>query len=111
MSDDELDELESFELTKAYTFGNREIQITLRKGKLLSMKRKNVLLLGCENSGKSTIMKQIRRLFGDGYTDKEKMKHTSLIHKFIINQMQKLMEYVVVTRLDNKGIDTEFTSK
>ena len=71
----------------------------MRKDKLISLDTKQILLLGTENSGKSTIMKQIKRIFGDGYTEREKMKFKGIIHKFIIGQMIILLSHLDTMQL------------
>eukprot|EP01084_Bolivina_argentea_P296814 511244_1 len=52
------DELNTFELTHSYTFGNKYIQKELKKDKLIKNDINEILLIGCNNSGKNTIMKQ-----------------------------------------------------
>eukprot|EP01084_Bolivina_argentea_P046819 86233_1 len=76
---------------RPFTFGNKYIQKELNKDKLIKNGTKEILLIGCENSGKQTIMKQLKRMFGNGYSQKEKIKFIPLIHSLIIKQMQILL--------------------
>eukprot|EP00484_Ammonia_sp_Unknown_P022731 CAMPEP_0197028172 /NCGR_PEP_ID=MMETSP1384-20130603/7921_1 /TAXON_ID=29189 /ORGANISM="Ammonia sp." /LENGTH=646 /DNA_ID=CAMNT_0042457137 /DNA_START=39 /DNA_END=1979 /DNA_ORIENTATION=- len=94
--DEDDDELTSFQLPpqQRFIFGHKDIQRTLNKEKLRKEEEKQILLLGCAQSGKSTIMKQIRRLFGDGYSEKDRVKFIPVVHEFAVQQMVKLMDIV-----------------
>eukprot|EP01083_Nonionella_stella_P043845 118332_1 len=99
------DDMEELHLSRAYTFGHNDIQKELKKDSRISSCTTQILLLGCNHSGKSTIMKQLKMIYGNGYSDKEKLKFISDIHQFIVQQMQSLVTLVdTATKLSTKAL-------
>ena len=49
---------------------NRKVNSELKKEKQQAQKIKKILLLGANNSGKTTIFKQIQQIYGDGFDEK-----------------------------------------
>ncbi|KAI1293671.1 Guanine nucleotide-binding protein subunit alpha-14 [Halotydeus destructor] len=71
---------------------NKEIEAQLRKDKLRSRRELKLLLLGTGESGKSTFVKQMRIIHGDGYSDVERKAFISIVHRNIIVSMQALVD-------------------
>lgn len=55
------------------------------------MQSKKVLLLGPGSSGKSTIVKQLKILFGGGFNDKDRRDYKAQIENQVIENMKKLI--------------------
>lgn len=51
-----------------------------------------LLLLGAGESGKSTIFKQMKILYGLGYTQEEKKEHTLVVYANVIHSMKTLLK-------------------
>ena len=73
---------------------NKEIEKQLSRDKLLSSNSIKLLLLGTGQSGKSTFIKQMRIIHGDGYSTVEKQKYATLIIRNIIVSMQALIKVI-----------------
>jgi len=73
---------------------NKQIEKQLNKDKLLSSNSIKLLLLGTGESGKSTFIKQMRIIHGDGYSTAEKQKYATLIIRNIIVSMQALIKAI-----------------
>lgn len=58
-----------------------------------------LLLLGAGESGKSTIFKQMKLIYGDKYTDAEREQLISTIHNNILQAVKKLTEQVISLNL------------
>eukprot|EP01084_Bolivina_argentea_P212523 361236_1 len=56
------------------------------------MNIRKLLILGSSRSGKSTLFKQLRVLYGTGYMDKERMEFKDHIYSQIIEQAKSLYE-------------------
>lgn len=76
-----------------------------------------VLLLGAGESGKSTVVKQIKLIWkaGGGLTQREKTDYTTAIRKNVIEVMQTLLEAVAALKIDlhsdiARGYCAEITS-
>ena len=62
-----------------------------------------LLLLGAGESGKSTVIKQMRVLYGADYSDEEKISFRLFIHQNVIETMELLCE-AVQKMLPNESI-------
>lgn len=51
-----------------------------------------LLLLGAGGSGKSTVFRQVRILFGDGYDDDERLTLALTIHQNMVESMKRICE-------------------
>jgi len=71
---------------------NDEIERQLSKEKLISSKEIKLLLLGTGESGKSTFIKQMRIIHGNGYCESEKQQYALIILRNIIVAIQSLVE-------------------
>eukprot|EP00300_Choanocystis_sp_HF-7_P039813 c6134_g1_i1.p1 GENE.c6134_g1_i1~~c6134_g1_i1.p1 ORF type:complete len:351 (+),score=84.57 c6134_g1_i1:54-1106(+) len=68
----------------------KKIDVTLRKDQEIEKKVVKLLLLGAGDSGKSTILKQMRIISGSGFTDDERRTFISVINRNILENMQRL---------------------
>jgi GTPase SAR1 family protein len=75
---------------------NRDIEIQRQNMK----DEVKLLFLGPGESGKSTIFKQFKLLFGSGFTEHEKEGYRRLIHANIIGQMKTLVEASIEFKID-----------
>jgi len=73
---------------------NKEIEKQLSRDKLLSSNSIKLLLLGTGESGKSTFIKQMRIIHGDGYSTVDKQKYATLIIRNILVSMQALIKAI-----------------
>ena len=58
------------------------------------MREIKLLLLGSGESGKSTIVKQMKIIHGNGYSDKEKLQYRPVV---VCNAIQSLFTIIKVT--------------
>ncbi|KAJ1984784.1 guanine nucleotide-binding protein subunit alpha [Dimargaris cristalligena] len=82
---------------------NDEIETQLKRDKLTMRNEVKMLLLGAGESGKSTILKQMRLIHNGGYTQDERESFREIIFSNIIQSMHAIleaMEYMQIT-LDN----------
>ena len=64
----------------------------MREAKTLDKKVKKILFLGSGGSGKSTIFKQLRNIYGDVLSPQERRNYVTYIHEQCINQMKHALE-------------------
>lgn len=69
---------------------SKQIDRENQKDFMVSSERIKILLLGAGDSGKSTIFKQMRRLYGEKYSDTELMSYKIFIHQNIVETMEQL---------------------
>ncbi|KAI1701991.1 g-protein alpha subunit domain-containing protein [Ditylenchus destructor] len=89
----------------------RQIQRDLRN----TRRERKLLLLGTAESGKSTFIKQMRIIHGQGYSDRDKRQFIRLVYRNVFLAMQTMiraMETLHIQYGDNKaeavqGIDLE----
>jgi hypothetical protein len=58
----------------------------------LEKEKVKILLLGSENCGKSTILEQLRLVYGDPYTDEELALFLAIIHRNMLDGMKILIQ-------------------
>eukprot|EP01084_Bolivina_argentea_P249826 418362_1 len=63
----------------------------LSKDKAADREIKKLLLLGAGSSGKSTFFKQLKRIHGNGFSNKDRRDYQAQIENQVISQMQKLI--------------------
>ena len=71
---------------------SREIDRNLRKSRVEHSERIKLLLLGAGGSGKSTVMRQFKMLFGRGFTDDERLVVRGEIRKNVVHGLQTLVQ-------------------
>lgn len=69
---------------------SQNIDNGLKKQKVEMDKELKLLLLGTGESGKSTFIKQMRIIHGQGYNEQDQLMHRKIIKKNIITSMQAL---------------------
>lgn len=82
---------------------DKEMAAELQKEKDMSDKKIKLLLLGAGESGKSTIFKQMKVLYGKQYKDSELMQNAPAIYSNILIAMKLLCDQVV-----EMGYEKEF---
>lgn len=89
---------------------NQEIEKQLRKDKRDARRELKLLLLGTGESGKSTFIKQMRIIHGNGYTDDDKRTFIKLVYQNIfmaMNSMIRAMETLKIPYRDNANEQKE----
>jgi hypothetical protein len=71
---------------------NRQIDDAARKDAQADSEKVKLLLLGAGESGKSTVFKQMRVLYGQKETPAERMAYTPVIHNNVMTAMKMLLE-------------------
>ncbi|XP_016968874.1 G protein alpha q subunit-like [Drosophila rhopaloa] len=71
---------------------NEEIDLQLRLDKKNAHRELKILLLGTAESGKSTFFKQMRIIYGNGFSDKNKRSYIKLVFQNIFMAMQSLIK-------------------
>ena len=93
---------EEIELRKA----NKETDRKLQEEARLEAEKVKLLLLGAGESGKSTIFKQMKIIYGDTFTDVERMQSIPTIYSNVIMAMKVLCEQTV-----NLGLEGQIVAK
>lgn len=70
---------------------NTEINIQLKKDKKRHLQDVKLLLLGAGESGKSTILKQMRMIHSNGFTDEERFEYRTVVYQNTIESMQSVL--------------------
>ncbi|XP_065052777.1 guanine nucleotide-binding protein G(t) subunit alpha-3-like [Rhopilema esculentum] len=68
--------------------------------------RITILILGTPGSGKSTVMKQFRILYGDGFSNSERASGLSVIANNVMESVSSCISMIDQTEIDNKGPKT-----
>ena len=76
------------------------IQSELRRDYEQSNTTTRVLFLGTEGSGVSTIFKQLRLIYGDGFSESDRREYKQTIHLNVIRGMQNVCEALVLFGLE-----------
>ena len=66
------------------------IDVGIEQDKRIDAEKVKLLLLGTGESGKSTVFKQLRLLYGEGYTDQEIARYRTYIKQNILEAMELL---------------------
>ncbi|KAJ1564136.1 guanine nucleotide-binding protein subunit alpha, partial [Cladochytrium tenue] len=80
---------------KENKFRNDEIDAALKKEKLNQRNEVKMLLLGAGESGKSTILKQMKLIHDNGYTNDEKEAFKEIIFSNTVQSMRVILEAMV----------------
>ena len=83
-----------------------EIERQLGRDKLDSRRELKLLLLGTGESGKSTFIKQMRIIHGDGYTDGDKEGFTKLVFQNIFTAMQTMIQAMERLKIQYQNPDS-----
>ena len=86
---------------------SRIIDIGMQEDRRIDAEKVKLLLLGAGESGKSTVFKQLRLLYGEGYTEQEKMHFGVYIKQNIIETMDLLCSAVIKLNPDDSLIATD----
>lgn len=80
---------------KAQATQNKAVQASLNKAQQVDKEIIKMLLLGTGESGKSTIFKQLKLLYGKdhGFTQEEKAKYAETVHQNIIVNLAAVLEH------------------
>lgn len=87
---------------------NNEIDQQLRRERRESMRERKLLLLGTGESGKSTFIKQMRIIHGNGYSEDDKRGFIKLIYQNISMAMRSMinaMELLQIQFKDEKSLE------
>lgn len=71
---------------------SRQIDKLMRRQQLELRRELKLLLLGAGESGKSTIVKQMKIIHGDGYSAAERRDFIPLIHQNLITSMKSITQ-------------------
>lgn len=71
---------------------SKEIDKFMNQSSALESEKIKLLLLGAGESGKSTVFKQMRLLFGAPLSDEERMQITPIVYTNIISSMKILIQ-------------------
>ncbi|CAK8681908.1 unnamed protein product [Clavelina lepadiformis] len=69
---------------------NKAIEDTIRRTSKDNKREMKLLLLGTGESGKSTFIKQMRIIHGDGYNEEDKRSFIKLVYQNILTSMQNM---------------------
>ncbi|TKS84685.1 Guanine nucleotide-binding protein subunit alpha-14 [Collichthys lucidus] len=86
---------------------HREIERQLRRDKRDSHRELKLLLLGTGESGKSTFIKQMRIIHGNGYSEADRKGFTRLVFQNIVTAIKALvhaMETLQIDYIDDQNI-------
>jgi len=67
-------------------------QIREERKEIFSSNTNRLLLLGCGESGKSTFVKQMRRIYNDNFSDDEVKNYKLVVHENIVYSIQNLIQ-------------------
>jgi GTPase SAR1 family protein len=81
---------------------NQDLDQNLRAERSQEDEKIKLLLLGAGESGKSTIFKQMKVIYGDQYTEAERRQHVPTVHSNVIQAMKVLIEQTIVFNLVNE---------
>ena len=77
---------------KAALKASKEVERMMKEAKDEDLKKVKLLLLGAGESGKSTIFKQMRVLYGKPLTDEERSQITPVVYFNTISSMKTLIQ-------------------
>ncbi|EDQ89271.1 uncharacterized protein MONBRDRAFT_25538 [Monosiga brevicollis MX1] len=64
----------------------------LRKERMSKQREYKILLLGTGESGKSTIIKQMRIIYGQGFNESDRLAYKPLVYRNIITSMKRMLD-------------------
>mmetsp|Transcript_14309 Transcript_14309/g.21424 ORF Transcript_14309/g.21424 Transcript_14309/m.21424 type:complete len:359 (-) Transcript_14309:226-1302(-) len=81
---------------------NKEINEMMERNAKLEAEKIKLLLLGAGESGKSTIFKQMKVIYGKTFTEEERRQHTSTIYSNILTAIKILCDQAAVYNMVSK---------
>lgn len=90
---------------------NKEIDREIARDNKESRREIKLLLLGTGESGKSTFIKQMRIIHGDGYSKSDRQKFIVLVHRNIYTAIQALVEAMETLNIQYITSDLRESSK
>ena len=78
---------------------NKAIARQLRKDHKMKAREFKLLLLGTGESGKSTIVKQMRIIYGMGYTDEERREFRTLVFQNLFTCMKAMLDFMELSSI------------
>lgn len=81
---------------------SKKIDKLLNEAYVMESEKVKLLLLGAGESGKSTIFKQMRVLFGAPLAEEEKNQITPIVYSNTISSMKVLLQAVIDMDFENK---------
>ncbi|KAI7866372.1 G protein alpha subunit [Spinellus fusiger] len=86
---------------------NDEIDDQLRLEKMSQQKEVKLLLLGAGESGKSTILKQMKLIHEGGFSSNERLNYREIIYSNTIQSMSVIMEAMETLRIELENPDNQ----
>lgn len=90
---------------KAQRRVNKDIERQLRRHDRHMLRELKVLLLGTGESGKSTLIKQMRIIQGTGYSQTDRNTFLSHIHRNVISAMQTLLKAMQTLKINFEQVE------
>jgi GTPase SAR1 family protein len=81
---------------------NKDLDNELKQQKSQEDEKIKLLLLGAGESGKSTIFKQMKIIYGDQYTDAERRQHVPTIYSNVLQAMKILIDQTIAFNMVNE---------
>jgi len=78
----------TFPLLTVVDAGNEEIESQLKRDRILAKNEIKMLLLGAGESGKSTVLKQMKLIHHGGYNEQERDSYKEIIFSNTIQSMR-----------------------
>jgi len=93
---------------------NKKIEEQLKKDRKNAEQEVKLLLLGAGESGKSTVVKQMKIIFLKGFTDEERKAYIDIIHSNVIMAMRTIVygaeRLDIALKDENKALAEKFTT-
>ena len=86
---------------------NKELEAQIANQEKIESEKVKLLLLGAGESGKSTIFKQMKVIYGEKYTEKDGMQQLPTIYSNILQAMKVMIEQSFVLNLDDQVLAKE----
>ncbi|KAK7916162.1 hypothetical protein WMY93_011923 [Mugilogobius chulae] len=90
---------------------NDEIERQLRRDRKNGARELKLLLLGTGESGKSTVIKQMRIIHGRGYSEEDRRDFTRLVYQNIVSSMQTIIQAMNILHIPYKFEENKVCAK
>jgi GTPase SAR1 family protein len=81
---------------------NKDLDAELKQQKSQEDEKIKLLLLGAGESGKSTIFKQMKIIYGDQYTDAERRQHIPTVYSNVLQAIKILIDQTITFNMTNE---------